>query len=280
MGDETSSYECRLVLISPGEVLSVVRDVTAQRQQEASNGGHPALLKRSRVGDRTRILIIEGDMHLLRFLRRALEHAGNETMVTNDADEAVRLAEIEEPDLILLDLQLVGLGSLDLYLELSRLSGAPLIVLTSRKDEAEAVRALKLGADDFIVKPFSLEELTARVETALRRATLRGAQPQSRQAFGELVIDPWNRLVTVAGSRVSLTATEYRLLAELANAPGRLLTHDELLERVWGAGYAGQYELVRSFVRSLRRKLGDDARHPRFVLAERGAGYRMAQTTG
>jgi two-component system KDP operon response regulator KdpE len=278
MEGEIRSYECRLVLISPGEVLSVVRDVTAHRRQEANGRNPTAALKRSRAGGKPRILIVDGDVHLLRFMRRTLEQAGSETVVASDTDAAIRMAELEEPDLILLDLELAGAEGLDLVLDISRLSGAALIVLSPQGHEPAAVRALKLGADDFIVKPFSIEELHARVEAALRRTP--HPQPQNRQEFGDLVIDPWNRLVTVGGRRVALTATEYRLVVELANAGGRLLTHDEILDRVWGASYAGQYDLVRSFVRSLRRKLGDDARRPRFVLAERGMGYRMAQTVG
>jgi PAS domain S-box-containing protein len=282
MGDEVKDYECRVVAIGPDEVLAIVRDDTAQKQQEREAQERRATMlaaQRSvtRAGDKPRVLIIEEDIKALRFLRRALEQAGNTAKVTSDPAEALSLVELEDPDLVLLDITLSDDQGFGLFRELRQFSAVPIIAIADADHVDDAVRALRAGADDYITKPFSPAELTARVEAALRRRQAPQRAPYEPRELGELVVDPVGRLVTVGGNPISLTATEYRLLLELADSPGRVLTHDEILDRVWGPGYAGQYELVRSFVRTLRRKLGDDARHPRFVLAERGVGYRLVK---
>jgi two-component system KDP operon response regulator KdpE len=282
VGDEVKDYECRVVAIGPDEVLAIVRDDTAQKQQEREAQERRATMlaaQRSvtRAGDKPRVLIIEEDIKALRFLRRALEQSGNRATVTSDPAEALSLAELEDPDLVLLDITLSDDQGFGLFRELRQFSAVPIIAIADADHVDDAVRALRAGADDYITKPFSPAELTARVEAALRRRQAPQRAPYEPRELGELVVDPVGRLVTVGGNPISLTATEYRLLLELADSPGRVLTHDEILDRVWGPGYAGQYELVRSFVRTLRRKLGDDARHPRFVLAERGVGYRLVK---
>jgi two-component system KDP operon response regulator KdpE len=231
----------------------------------------------TRAGEKPRVLIVDEDVKALRFLRRALEQSGNTATVTSDPAEALRLAELEDPDLVLLDITLADDQGFGLFRELRRFSAVPVIAVADADHVEDAVRALRTGADDYITKPFSPSELNARVEAALRRRQATQRAPSEPREFGELIVDPVGRLVTLHGNPISLTATEYRLLLELADSPGRVLTHDEILDRVWGPGYAGQYELLRSFVRTLRKKLGDDARHPRFVLAERGVGYRLVK---
>jgi two-component system KDP operon response regulator KdpE len=282
MGDEVKDYECRVVAIGPDEVLAIVRDNTAQKQQERDalerrNAMISAQRSVTRAGEKPRILIVDEDVKALRFLRRALEQAGNTTLVTSDPAEALSLVELEDPDLILLDIALANGNGFELFREVRRFSAVPVIAVADAHHVDDAVRALRAGADDYITKPFSPAELIARVEAALHRRQAPQRAPSEPREFGELVVDPVARLVTVGGNPVSLTATEYRLLLELADSSGRVLTHDEILDRVWGSGYAGQYELLRSFVRTLRRKLGDDARHPRFVLSERGVGYRLVK---
>jgi two-component system KDP operon response regulator KdpE len=276
---ETRAHESRLALIAPGEVLAIVRDVTASRRLDSDS--YESVRRNALPRQASpKILAIDHDPQALRFLRFALEHAGNKALISSDLDETGSLVEVEEPDLVLLDLKTAGKERLQSYLDFWRLSGIPTVVLGTRDQEDEALRALRLGADDFIIKPLSLREVLARIEAALRRSRTTPNPGSKPRQFGELMVDSWNRRITIAGKPVPLTATEFRLLSELANADGRLLTHDEILERVWGSGYAGQHELVRSFIRTLRRKLGDDARHPRYVLVERGAGYRMEPATG
>ena len=155
----------------------------------------------------------------------------------------------------------------------------PVIFLSAHDRDEEIVRALSLGADDYIVKPFSPPELLARIEAALRRrADARSGEAREPYRLGDLTIDYANRSVAVSDRTVELTATEYRLLTELSTSAGRVLTHGQILERVWGTGYSGDDgQLVRAFVTKLRRKLGDDAHDPRYILTVPSVGYRMAK---
>ena len=151
-----------------------------------------------------------------------------------------------------------------------------MVFLTARNRDEEMVRALKMGADDYIAKPFSPSELLARIEVSLRRRLM----PDQMEGCSPFVLDDLSinfaeRRVAVGGTPVSLSATEYKVLYELATHAGLVLTHYQLLQRVWGPEYSGETELVRSFIRNLRRKLGDDARNPRFVFTEPQVGYRM-----
>jgi two-component system KDP operon response regulator KdpE len=152
----------------------------------------------------------------------------------------------------------------------------PVIFLTASDAEEHTVRALKMGADDYITKPFSPSELVARIETVLRRRRASDVL-EARPSFllGDLVVNFAERRVTVASRPVRLSSKEYRTLHELAVNAGRVLTHDQILQKVWGPEYSGETELVRSMIRNLRRKLGDDARHPRYVQTEPQVGYRM-----
>jgi PAS domain S-box-containing protein len=275
-------YEARIVPIDSDEVLAIVRDISSRKQSE--EGRTPAADQRAgyleshrltRPRGRACILIVDQDLQALRFLKRSLEQSGGEPLVTGDADEAIRLAELESPDLILLDMMLPDERSFDVLREIRPLTQAQIVVLVTGEREETALEALRLGADDYITKPISPAALSARIEAALRRGQARRSPEPSPIDLGRLTLDPATRLVSVDGTAISLTPTEYRLLYQLATSAGRVLTHDEILERVWGAGYAGQHELLRSFVRTLRRKLGDDPREPCFIRSERGVGYRM-----
>jgi DNA-binding response OmpR family regulator/signal transduction histidine kinase len=229
-----------------------------------------------RPGERTRVLAVDDEPQVLRYLQRSLDEAGYQPIVTSDPSQAAKLAELEEPDVVLLDLRLPGISGFDLLQRIREFSGVPVIFLTASDREEDAVRALRMGADDYVTKPFSPSELLARIEAALRRRLLPDLI-EARPPFvvGDLTINFAERRVTVGGQDASLSATEYKILYELATHAGRALTYDQLLRRVWGEEYSGETELVRSFIRNLRRKLGDDARHPRFIVTERQVGYRM-----
>ncbi len=230
----------------------------------------------SRPGGRPRILAIDDEPQVLRYLRRALHEAGYQAVVTTDPGEVSGLVELEEPDLLLLDLMLPGISGFEVLRRVREISGVPVIVITASAKEEDSVRALKMGADDYIRKPFSPSELVARIEAALRRR-LPSDVTESRAplVLDDLTINFVERTVTVGGRAVSLSATQYKLLYELAIHAGRVLTHDQILERVWGDAYSGETGLLRSFVRDLRQKLGDDARRPKYILTEPRVGYRM-----
>ena len=228
---------------------------------------------------RARILAVDDEPQVLRLVRNTLSDAGYTPIVTGDPDEALRLIEVEKPDLILLDLMLPGADGIELMKPIFQITNAPVIFLTGRGGDQIVERAFGAGADDYIVKPFSPTELAARIEAVLRR---RAASDRSRThepyALGDLTINYAERRVTVAGCPVQLTATEYKLLFELSVNAGQVLTQDQLLRRIWGPDYSGDSRLLRSFVKKLRRKLNDDADSPRYIFTEPRVGYRMVKT--
>jgi PAS domain S-box-containing protein len=234
------------------------------------------LRKVTRRGERTRLLVVDDEPQILRYFQRTLNEAGYEPIVTGDPSQVARLVELEEPDLILLDLVIPGTSGFDLLQHIREFSNAPIIIVTASEREEHTVRALKMGADDYVTKPFSPTELFARIEAVLRRRVSPDLlEDRPPFALGDLRVNFSERQVTVAGQPISLSATEYKLLYELATHAGRVLTHDQLLQRVWGSEYHGETGLLRSFVALLRRKLGDDARYPRFIFTEPGVGYRI-----
>jgi two-component system KDP operon response regulator KdpE len=224
---------------------------------------------------------VDDEPQILRYFKRTLDGAGYEAIVTSDPSQVAGLVEVKEPDLILLDLIMPETSGFDLLQQIREFSNVPVIIVTASEREEDTVQALKMGADDYVIKPFSQTELFARIEAVLRRRVspdVLGERPPF--ALGELSINLAERRVEVGGQPVSLSATEYKLLYELATNAGRLLTHDQLLKLVWGSEYEGQTGLLRSFVNLVRRKLGDDAKHPRFIFTERGVGYRMPRPQG
>ena len=243
---------------------------------EAANGSAPGAGPMAR--GRARVLAVDDEPHMLRLVRNTLSEAGYTPIVTGDPDEALRLIEVEKPDLILLDLMLPGVDGIELLKPIFRITDTPVIFLSGRDEEQDVVRAFEAGADDYIVKPFSPTELAVRIEAVLRR---RVASDPSRThkpyALGDLTINYAERRVTVAGRPVQLTATEYNLLFELSVNAGRVLTQDQLLRRIWGPDYSGDSRLLRSFVKKLRRKLKDDANSPTYIFTEPRVGYRMTK---
>ena len=229
-------------------------------------------------GSKTKILVVDDEPQVLRYVQSALSRAGYKPIVTADPAEVIGIVELEEPQLVLLDLIFPDGDGFEALAQLRASSGVPVICLTARDGESDIVRALRLGADDYVTKPFAPTELVARIEASLRRRVLVD-QMEVRAPFEheDLRIDFAAQRVSVSGEEVDLTPTEYKLLHELAVNAGRVLTHDQILHRVWGAEYAGESHLIRAIVRNLRRKIGDDARNPRFIFTVTHVGYRMSR---
>ena len=225
--------------------------------------------------ERTSVLVVDDDPQTLHYTRDALAAAGYAPVVTGDPQDVEGLVRTKKPALVLLDLVLPGTDGIALMEGVPALADLPVIFISAYGRDETVARALEAGAADYIVKPFSPTELTARVRAALRRRS--GPEPF---VLGELSIDYGRRRVSVAGRPVRLTATEYELLRLLSVNAGRVATYDALLRQVWGEKDTGDPEPVRNFVRKLRRKLGDDAAGPRYILNERGVGYRMPEPGG
>ncbi|MDE2803840.1 MAG: ATP-binding protein [Gemmatimonadota bacterium] len=245
----------------------------AEEPDTASERFALAGLRRVRQAqERTPILVVDDDPQMLRYLRDALTGAGYAPIVTGDAEEVGRLVTMHKPGLVLLDLLLPGTDGIALLEQVPELGNLPVIFISAYGRDETIVRALDAGAADYIVKPFSPSELTARVRAALRRVA--GPEPF---VFGELTIRYDQRRVAVAGQSVRLTPTEYELLRVLSVNAGRVLTHESLLRQAWrGRGRRPpDPKLVRAVVKRLRRKLGDDAANPAYIRNERGVGYLM-----
>ena len=226
--------------------------------------------------ERTRVLCVDDDPQTLRYVRDALARAGYAPIVTGDPQEAASLVEANDPHLVLLDLMLPGTDGIELMGDILDMADVPVIFLSAYGQEEIIARAFENGADDYVVKPFSSTELVARIKAALRkREAPEWAEPSQPYVFGDLTIDYAERRVTLAGRPVQLTAIEYGLLFELSANAGRVMTYDRLLQRVWGLRTSGDSRRVRTAAKQLRRKLGDDANNPTFILNEPRVGYRM-----
>jgi two-component system KDP operon response regulator KdpE len=220
-----------------------------------------------------RVLVVDDEAQILRALRTSLRGAGYAVETAETAEGALAALAANPPDAVVLDLVLPDGSGTAVCRELRTWSSAPVIVLSVVGDEAEKVAALDAGADDYVTKPFGIEELLARLRAALRR-TEASAEPVV--VVGELRIDLEKRAVSVAGEPVQLTPHEFSLLRVLACNPGKLLTHTMLLREVWGRGYGEESHYLHVYVSQLRRKLEPDPARPRFILTEPGAGYRLA----
>ena len=232
--------------------------------------------RRSKTRERPRVLCVDDDPQTLRYVRDALTQAGYTPVVTGDPEEVSRLMAEETPRLVLLDMMLPGSDGMELMKDIREVSDAPVIFLSVNGQEEVVARAFDMGAADYVVKPFSATELAARIRAALRkRAAPELAQPSVPYVRGDLTVDYPRRRVTVAGNPVELTDIEYRMLVELSVNAGRALTHERLLQRVWGPDKGEDSGPVRNIVKRLRRKLGEDASNPAFIFAVPRVGYRM-----
>jgi DNA-binding response OmpR family regulator len=228
---------------------------------------------------KTRVLVADDEPRYVRAIKVNLEASGYEVLTARDGQMAVEMAAEEEPDLILLDVRMPHVDGYEACRRIREFSVTPIIMLTALAESADKVKGLDLGADDYVTKPFSADELLARVRAALRRGTL-SEQSESRPVFqsGELQVDFARQRVFVGDREVNLTATEYRLLSELARQAGSVLLPEYLLEKVWGVGYAGETQLVWQAIHRLRQKIERTPRAPEYILNKPGIGYYVARS--
>src|SRR5262245_39947850 len=220
-----------------------------------------------------RILVVDDEEQIRRAVGRALVARGYVVETAADGELALAEARRFDPDLVVLDLNMPVLDGFAVCRRLRAWSQVPILVLSVREDESDKVAALDLGADDYLTKPFGIEELMARVRALLRRVAQGDATPTRFEADG-LEIDRDAHRVVRSGDEIRLTKTEWALLEALSEHPGKLLTHGWLLERVWGAGYAGDVDVLRVFVSQLRRKIERDPGRPEIIATDPGVGYR------
>jgi two-component system, OmpR family, KDP operon response regulator KdpE len=221
-----------------------------------------------------RILVVDDEPQILRSLRATLASHGYDVQTAATGEEALAAVDGRLPDLVVLDLVLPGLSGLEVCRHLRARSSLPILVLSARGDERDKVAALDLGADDYLTKPFGVNELLARIRAALRRAV--GARgPSAVVEAGALRVDFDRRQVTLDGAEVRLTPTEFDLLKVLVSNAGRVLTHGYLLRTVWGPEYEGESQLLRVFIGQLRRKVERDPSRPQHILTDPGVGYRF-----
>ena len=222
--------------------------------------------------------MVEDEPKILEVVRDYLADAGFSVTTATDGPSALNHARATSPDLVVLDLGLPGLDGLDVARELQRRSSVPIIMLTARGDEVDRVLGLELGADDYLVKPFSPRELVARVRAVLRRTENRPAT-DGRSPFSAagIDVDPGRRSVVVAGRPADLTATEFDLLAHLARQPGRVFTRSQLLDVIHGVAVESYERAIDAHVKNIRRKIEPDPHRPRYVVTVHGVGYRFAE---
>lgn len=220
-----------------------------------------------------RILVVDDDKQMLRAVTNALKARDYEVVTAATGESALSLAAEEDLDLVLLDLGLPGIEGHEVIKRLRAWSELPVIVISVRESQEEKVAALDAGADDFVTKPFGMKELLARMRAVLRRA-VGESEAEPVLHFDDLEIDLLKKLVKLEGEPIHLTPTEYRLLESMATNPGKLLTHQWLLEQVWGRGYGSESHYLRLYVKQLRQKLSDTPSSPRWITTEPGLGYR------
>jgi DNA-binding response OmpR family regulator len=223
----------------------------------------------------TTVLVVEDEMEIARVVRDYLANAGFEVIVVGDGSSAVASVRSAKPDLMVLDLGLPGRDGLDVAREVRRWSQTPIVILTARGDESDRIVGLELGADDYVVKPFSPKELVARVRAVLRR-TRTSSRGDEVLRVADVEVDTAKMLVTAGGRRVDLTPTEFEILATLAREPGRVFTRSQLLDAVHGVAIESYERAIDAHVKNIRRKLEPTPGAPRYVQTVHGVGYRFA----
>jgi DNA-binding response OmpR family regulator len=233
---------------------------------------------------KTTIVTADDDPQLLRLMTRNLEFEGYEVIPVSDGQQALDQIEAHVPDLVLLDVMMPKMDGFSVCYRVREFSSVPIILVTARGQDQDKVRGLDLGADDYLTKPFSVDELLARVRAVLRRAHFTATEQaqtlRTTLSIGELTIDFGQHLVFMRGQEVPLTPTEYNIIAYLAQNAGRVVTQDLLLEYVWGSEYIGESHMLQVNINRVRRKLEADPAHPRYILTKTGVGYLLAAQPG
>ena len=222
-----------------------------------------------------RILVVDDEIEIVRALQRSLAAHGYDVFTANSGEEALEAISHYRPDLMVLDLGLPGMSGLEVARKVRTQSNLPIIVLSVKDTERDKVLALDLGADDYVSKPFGMDEVLARIRVALRHSAQVESGTEPVFTAGPLKIDFAQRRVEVNGQEVKLTPTEYDLLKSLVNNRGKIMTRHMLLSQVWGTGYGAEAHYLHVYVGQLRRKIEPDPAHPRFILTISGVGYRF-----
>ncbi len=229
-----------------------------------------------------KILVVDDERKMVKLIRTYLEAGGYQVVAAYDGQEALTVFRHEQPDLIILDLMLPQIDGFDVARSIRRSFDTPIIMLTARAEEVDRLIGLELGADDYVVKPFSPRELVARVRAVLRRAakhTLDVTSPAARPVItaGDLTLDAGRREVRLAGQQIELTTAQFDLLSVLAEHPGRVFSRTQLLDAVQGDAFEGYERTIDVHIKNLRRALGDNPRDPRYILTVRGVGYKFVE---
>ena len=229
---------------------------------------------------KTTILAADDDPQLLRLMTRNLQLEGYDVLAASDGQQALELVESNAPDLVLLDVMMPKMDGFTVCYRVREFSAVPIIIVTARGQDQDKVRGLDLGADDYLTKPFSVDELLARVRAVLRRAQFTTREHsqglRATTATGNLLVDYSQHMVIMNGQEIALTPTEYRIIAYLAQNVGRVVTQDLLLEHVWGPEYLGESHMLQVNINRLRHKMEIDATQPHYILTKVGVGYSLA----
>lgn len=237
----------------------------------------PNVLPKAAPKDAKRILVVDDEPRMIGFIRMNLELEGHQVIEAHNGLEALEAVRTQLPDLILLDVMMPEIDGFETLRMLREFSNIPVIMLTAKGDENDKVYGLELGADDYVTKPFGPRELSSRIKAVLRRAEMPSTSPENAilRIDDRLSVDFNQREVIVNGKRIKLRPTEYRLLYHLIENAGWTVPHDQLLAKVWGYEYRDEAHYVRLYVNYLREKIEEDPANPRYILTERGVGYRF-----
>lgn len=223
------------------------------------------------------ILVVDDDIRMLRMMKRMLELENFQVLAANGGNEALRLFEKETPALVLLDIMMPDMDGYTVCRRIREFSQVPIIMVTAKGEDKEKIEGLNIGADDYVTKPFSASELAARVRAVLRRISSQERPQEAIFRYRDLMIDFTSRRVMVNNDELKLTSTEYKLLSYISLNAGRVVTPDQLLNKVWGEEYIGAPHLLQVNIARLRKKLGDNARAPDYILTRPGIGYIMSK---
>jgi DNA-binding response OmpR family regulator len=223
------------------------------------------------------ILVVDDDIRILRMVKRMLELESFDVLTADGGEAALKTFDQETPTLVLLDIMMPDMDGYEVCKRIREFSKVPIIFVTARGEEKEKVEGLDIGADDYVTKPFAAGELAARIRAVLRRSEDQVMPQETTFLYKDLVIDFTSRRVTVHDQELKLTSTEYKMLSYIAQNAGRLVTPDQLLAHVWGEEYVGAAHLLQVNIARLRKKMGEDAKNPEYILTRSGIGYIMTK---